>query len=425
MTMDIRSTVSAILLLCATGGFLAAADWPAWRGTAQNGVTQETGLPETWSNTENVAWKAPLPGPGNSTPVIHGDRVFVTCASDKGAVRSVLCFDRATGNELWRRDTKFAGQEATHETNPYCSASPVTDGRRVLAWHGSAGVVAYTVDGQPLWHRDLGPFRHIWGNGSSPVLHDETLILNLGPGPESRLAALDAATGKTRWENDLAEAKGKSPEEWKGSWSTPVLHYQTAAPAEMWTIVLSLPGYVAGFDPSDGKEIWRCRGLGDLVYTNPVVGNGVIVAMSGYQGPAIGMRLPALGQRGDLTDTHRLWREEKPQQRVGSGVIAGDHFYIVNDPGVAQCIELKTGKTAWRKRAAGSTWSSSVLSGDRIYVTDQAGQTVVFRATPTDLEVLHRNDLGETTRASPAVSDGQVFIRTHRNLYCIGARKTP
>ena len=421
--MHIRLTALAILLLCASGGFLAADDWPAWRGAAQNGVTGETGLPETWSNTENVAWKVPLPGPGNSTPAIFGDRVFVTCASEGGAVRSVLCFDRAAGKALWRRDTKFAGREATHDTNPYCSASPVTDGRRVFAWHGSAGVVAYAADGRPLWHRDLGPFRHVWGNAASPVLHEDKLILNLGPGPESRLVALDAASGKTLWENDLPEAKGKAPDHWKGSWSTPVLHSLSAAPAPTWIVVLSLPGYVAGFDPADGREVWRCRGLGDLVYTNPVVGNGVVVAMSGYQGPAIGMRLPAPGERGDLTDTHRLWREEKPQQRVGSGVVAGDHFYIVNDPGVAQCFELKTGRQVWRKRAAGSTWASSVLSGDRIYVTDQSGATVVFRASPEKFEVLHVNELGETTRASPAVSDGQIFIRTHENLYCIGVRK--
>ena len=422
MEPSLRITVSALLLLCSAAVALAA-DWPAWRGPAQNGVTQETDLPETWSNTENVAWKAPLPGPGNSTPVAHGDRVFVTCASDRGAVRSVLCFDRATGKELWRRDTKFAGKEPTHETNPYCSASPVTDGERVFAWHGSAGVVAYTAGGEPLWHRDLGPFNHVWGNGSSPVLHDEKLFLNLGPGPESRLVALNAATGKTAWETDLPEAKGKSPDEWKGSWSTPVLHQQSAAPAVMWSLILSLPGYVACFDPTSGKEVWRCRGLSDLVYTNPVIGNGVIVSMSGYQGPAIAMRLPDLGRRGDLTDTHRLWREEKPQQRIGSGVVAGEHLYIVNEPGVAECIELKTCKQAWRERVAGSTWSSPVLSGDKIYVTAQSGETVVFRASPAKLEVLHRNELNETTRASPAVSAGQIFIRTHENLYCIGRRQ--
>jgi outer membrane protein assembly factor BamB len=193
----------------------------------------------------------------------------------------------------------------------------------------------------------------------------------------------------------------------------------------MAIIVLSLPGHVAGLDASSGKEIWRCRGLSDLVYTNPVIGNGVIVAMSGYQGPAIAMRLPKLGERGDLTDSHRLWREEKTQQRVGSGVIVGEHFYIVNEPGIALCIELKTGKQAWRERAGGTTWSSSVVSGDRIYNVDQSGETVVFRATPEKLDVLHRNELGEMTRASPAVSDGQIFIRTYKHLYCIGERKRP
>jgi outer membrane protein assembly factor BamB len=256
------------------------------------------------------------------------------------------------------------------------------------------------------------------------VLHKETVILNLGPGPESRLVALDANSGKTVWQNDLPEAKGKS-EAYKGSWSTPVIHYQSAGGGYTSILVLSLPQYVAAFDPTSGKEVWRCRGLSDLVYTNPVIGNGVVVAMSGYQGPAIGLRLPAPGERGDVTDTHRLWREEKPQQRIGSGVIAGDYFYMVNEPGIAQCIELKTGKTTWRQRAAGSTWSSSVLSGDKIYVTAQTGETVVWRADPRKLEVLHRNDLGEPTRASPAVSDGQVFIRTDKHLYCIGRRLPP
>src|SRR3954452_6048676 len=253
-----------------------AADWPAWRGPAGNGITQETNLPETWSQTENVTWKAPLPGPGDSSPVVFGERVFVTCASEKGAVRSVFCFARADGKELWRRDTRFGGEEPTHETNFYCSSSPVTDGRRVIAWHGSAGVVAYDMDGKELWRRDLGPFRPIWGNAASPVIHRESVILNLGPGPESRLVALDANSGKTLWENDLPEAKGKKPDEWKGSWSTPLVHYQSAGGSYMTILVLSLPQYVAGFDAATGKELWRCRGLSDLVYTSPVVGNGVV-----------------------------------------------------------------------------------------------------------------------------------------------------
>ena len=399
-----------------------AADWPAWRGPHGTGVCDETDLPTKWSATENVAWKAPMPGPGTSTPVIVAGRVFVTCASDKGAVRSVLCFDRKDGKLLWRQDTPFAGVETTHETNPYCAASPVTDGRRVFAWHGSAGVVAYeAADGKLLWRRDLGPFRHIWGNASSPVLHGDKLILQLGPGPETRMVALEAGTGKTLWENDLPEAKGKAPDHWMGSWSTPVLQ---RADNGTTTLILSLPGHVAGFDPETGKERWRCKGLGDLVYTSPLIAEGVIVSMSGYQGPAMAMRLPKPTETGDLTASHRLWVVDKGNpQRVGSGVISGGHVYILNDPGVAECIELKTGRQVWKQRAANSAWGSMVLAGDSLYVTDMTGQTVVLRAAPK-FELLHENDFGErqVTRASPAVSDGQIFIRTYSNLYCIGRK---
>jgi outer membrane protein assembly factor BamB len=415
MPIQSRPAIVASLLHVALAAASPAADWPNWRGPTQDGVTTETSLPDTWSATQNVTWKVALPGPGNSTPVVYQDNVYVTCALEKGRVRSVLCFDRASGKQHWRGDTPFNGEETTHDTNPYCAASPVTDGKIVVASHGSAGVVAYDVAGKQLWHRDLGPMHHIWGNASSPVLHGGAVIQLCGPGPETRLVALDAKTGQTLWENPLPEAKGK-PDQFKGAWGTPVV--------QGGQIILAVPGYVAGIDPRDGKELWRCRGMGDLVYTSPVIGNGVIVAMSGYGGPALALRVPGPDDRGDLTDSHRLWREEKPPQRIGSGVIAGDHFYLVNETGIAQCWELKTGKVAWRGRLTGSTWSSSVLSGDRIFVTDQTGETIVFRASPAKLDVLQRNELGgETTRASPAVSDGQVFVRTHQNLYCIGGRK--
>lgn len=395
------------------------ADWPSWRGPEGTGVTSETDLPLKWSATENIVWKVPLPGPGNSSPVVARGRVFLTGAEGKGAVRSLMCFDRADGKLLWRRDTRFTGQEPTHDTNPYCSASPATDGRRVFASHGSAGVVAYDIDGKPLWRRDLGPFRHIWGNASSPVLYKNTVILQCGPGPQTRMVALNADSGETIWENALAEAKPKAPDEWKGSWSTPVVHREGDGTS---TLITSLPRYVAGFDPDTGKERWRCRGLSDLVYTNPLVGGGFIVCMSGYQGPAMGMRLPKASETGDLTTSHRLWVVEKGNpQRVGTGVIAGGHAYILNETGVAECIELETGKQVWKDRAANASWGSMVLAGDKIYVTDMKGQTVVLRAVPK-FELLHENELaeGDLTRASPAISDGQIFLRTYRHLYCVG-----
>lgn len=410
------------LMALATTHTALAADWPAWRGPTGQGVTAERDLPTTWSATENVTWKTPLPGPGNSTPVVWGDRVFLTGATDAGAKRGVFCFDRNDGKLLWRRDTPFADKEPTHETSPYDSASPVTDGRAVYAWHGSAGVVAYDFEGKQLWHKDLGPFHHIWGNAASPVLHGEVLILSAGPGPRSMLVALNKGSGDVVWQTELADARGDKPDVWKGSWSTPVLR-ATAGGGGGMQVVVSLPGYVAGFDPRDGKEIWRCRGLTDLAYANPLVGERHIVAMSGYGGAALGMRAPKPDETGDLTDTHRLWVHEKNQQRVGSGVIAGDHLYIVNEPGVAQCIELETGKELAKERVSGSSWGSIVLTADGLlYLTDQAGTTVILRATP-ELKVLHENDLGETTRASVAVSDGQLFIRTYGHLYCIGQRR--
>jgi outer membrane protein assembly factor BamB len=404
--------LSLLTLSCSTD----AADWPAWRGPHGNGVADETDLPVSWSATENVVWKVKLPGPSNSTPVVAGDRVFVTCASDKGKVRGVLCFERRDGKLLWRRDTPFTGEEPTHETNPYCSASPATDGKRLFVSHGSAGVFAYDLDGNPVWQRDLGPMLHIWGNAASPVLHGGNVILLCGPGPQTRLVAMSQDDGKIAWENPLPEAKGKAPDHWKGSWATPVLHAYDGSKRVM---VIGLPGYVAGFDPDTGRELWRCRGLGDLVYTNALVGSGHVVAMSGYGGPAIGMRLPGPGETGDLTDTHRLWVVAKNLQRVGSGVIAGDHAYVLNEPGVAECIELGTGKQVWKERASNMSWGSMVLAGDKIYVTDQSGQTVVMRAAPK-FELLHENELGEMTRASPAVSEGRIFIRTYGHLYCIG-----
>ena len=247
----IGPSFGVLLLLVAPAS--NGSDWPAWRGPTQDGITRETGLPESWSASQNITWKVALPGPGNSTPVVWGDRVFVTCASDKGATRSVLCFDRNDGKELWRRDTHFAGEETTHETNPYCAASPATNGQVVVASMGSAGLVAYTVEGKELFHRDLGPFHHIWGNASSPVLLPGKIVQLCGPGPESRLVALDAKTGSTLWENPIEDAKGK-PDQYKGAWDTPVFNEGQ--------LVVGLPGYVAGFDPESGKELWRCRGMG-------------------------------------------------------------------------------------------------------------------------------------------------------------------
>ena len=175
-------------------GSLGAENWPGWRGPQGIGTSAETGFPVKWSPTENIRWRAPLPGPGNSTPVVWEDRVFVTCASDEGKQRSLICFDRSSGKQRWQKSVSFAAVEVTHKTNPQCASSPVTDGKQVVAWFGSAGLYAYDMEGKLLWKRDLGKFEHVWGTASSPVIFENLVIVNCGPGLRAFWVAIDKQT---------------------------------------------------------------------------------------------------------------------------------------------------------------------------------------------------------------------------------------
>ena len=410
----------AVALLLASFGSLHAENWPGWRGPRGDGTSAEKGLPTTWGPKENVRWKVKLPSPGNSSPIVWGDCVFLTQSIDKaGTERAVLCFDRKDGKELWRKAVPFAGQEPTHGTNPYCSATPVTDGERVIASHGSAGLVCYDFAGKELWRRDLGEFIHIWGNAASPILHGDHVILNCGPGERTSLRAFDKKTGKDVWEVAVPGGKrGESQTDWVGSWSTP----RVLAVNGKDQLLMSWPEAVKGHDPATGKELWACRGLTKLVYTSPLVTPDVVVAMSGYGGSALAVKT---GGSGDVTDTHRLWHHPKNNpQRIGSGVIVGEHLYMANaGPGTVQCFDLKTGKEVWDKETIGTAhWGSLVLIDGKLYGTDQTGDTYVFAAKPK-FELLARNRLGEHTDASLAVSDGDIFVRTHQHLWCIAAGK--
>jgi outer membrane protein assembly factor BamB len=400
-----------------------AENWPQFRGPNGNGTTPDRGFPLNWSAEQNIAWKTELPGPGNSSPIVWEDRVFLTVATEEGSKRSVLCLDRASGEALWHRTIEYEGDEPTHEMNPYCAATPVTDGEAVYAFHGSAGVVAYDLEGNRLWHRDLGRFEHIRGNASSPILFRDLVLILGSPGSNVALIALDQRTGQTVWKRELPDAEdpnaGREKKTWRGAWSTPVVIENRGRPE----LIVALPNRVRGFNPYTGRAYWKCEGLGPLAYASPIVDpeNHRVVATSGFGGPAIGLRLPGAGASGDVTETHRLWRNtEKIQQRIGTGVVRGDHVYLCSAPGIAQCIEMETGERVWRSRLAEHrVWTSPTLVGDRLYITDDVGTTHVLRASSAT------NSLGdgETTRASPAFSEGQIFIRTYDHLYCIGTRR--
>ena len=400
------------LLVCAP---LQAENWPAWRGPTGLGISKEPedAFPLEWGPEKNVRWKVPLPGPGNSTPIVWEGRIFITQATEGGKSRSTLCLDRADGKVLWRRDVEYAEAEPTHEDNPYCSASPATDGKRVVVLHGSAGACAYDLEGAELWRYETGKLHHIWGNASSPVLHGSLCYLNCGPGDRTFLVALDVETGKKVWQVDIPGGlSGGETSTWTGSWSTPLVLSRDGAPE----LLVSYPHRLLALEPASGREIWRAEGLGRLVYTSPVFGDGIVAALSGFMGPAIAVKA---GGGGDVTSTHRVWRHEKAPQRIGSGVPLDGNLYIVNEPGVAECLELRTGNTLWRERLGSTCWSSPVLIGSRLYVPDMSGDCFVFRASPARLDLLGKSSLGERTLSSFAVSNGEILIRTHRRLWCI------
>ncbi len=407
------------LVFCAIA---RAENWPAWRGPTGNGISAERNLPLLWSATENVRWKIALPEAGNSTPIIWGENVFLTQALDGGKRRAVIAFHRVTGKKLWQRELECNFKETTHPQNPPCSASPITDGAAVFAWFASAGVVAYDFKGKQLWQRDLGPVKSRWGNGSSPILYKDLLIFFHGPGaPHTFLIALDKRTGKTVWKQD--ETSIDSPV--FGCWSTPIV----VKVGDHDELILPLPGEKLGgdgmfkaYDPATGKELWTCKGLGTEIYAMPTVSENrdLVVAISGHNGPIVGVKP---GGKGDVTDTHRVWRiAGKNPQRVGSGVFHQGRFFLADAPGFVECLDPKNGEPLWKERLDGNLWGSMLLADGRLYVTSLEGETFVLAAGPK-YQLLARNKLGEAMYAAPAVSNGELFLRTHKNLYCIKAIK--
>ncbi|MCI0684221.1 MAG: PQQ-binding-like beta-propeller repeat protein [Gemmataceae bacterium] len=411
---------------CLGTSFIQAENWPSWRGPGNNGITTDS-APLTWSRTDNIRWKVALPEPGNSTPIIWGDRVFLTQALDGGKRRALMAFRRADGRKLWQRELPCPVAETTHKQNPPCSASPVTDGQAVYAHFASAGVLACDFQGNELWRRDLGPVLHKWGNGGSPVLFKGLLIVTHGPGEPTFLIALDKRTGNTVWKRH--EPAINSPV--FGSWSTPIILKVNGRDEMIMPFATELPskagspfgeGEFKGYDPASGKELWRCRGLGSEIYAMPIVSaqHDLVIGISGHNGPLLAIRP---GGNGDTTESHRLWRQaDKNPQRIGCGVIHEGRLYIANAPGTVECLDAGTGKPIWKERGSENLWGSLLLAKDRLYVTDLTGATHVLAAGPK-FEVLARNELNEATYAAPAVAGRELFIRTYEHLYCIAAKK--
>ena len=427
------SLIFALTLLCMTPTLADENNWPQWRGPDGNGKTDCKASVTVWDKTTNLKWRSPLPEAGNATPAVWGDKIFVTQPLAESKQRAILCLNRSTGKELWRRGVVYTETEPTHKTNPFCSASPVTDGERVIAWLGSAGLVCWDFEGNELWRRELGRQRHMWGYGSSPILHGDLCIVNFGPGEQEFLIGINKKTGETAWQvdslTDEAERALSGPENdgnanefqsdkersnrLRGSWNTPII----ARVGDRDELVVALPRRVSAFSPTTGELLWTCGGGAPLAYASVVEYDGVIVCLGGYNGASMGVKA---GGSGDVTETHRLWHKDRDNGWLGTGVTQDGAVYVCDMGGVLHCIEVETGEVLWKSRVeGGGTWSSITQTADGLmHLLTKTGSTTVFRPNLEEFDEVAVNELGETTNASVVVAGGEVLVRTDQALWC-------
>jgi outer membrane protein assembly factor BamB len=382
--------------------------WPRWRGPSGQGLVTGTGYPDKWSATENVVWKKPVPGRGNSSPIVWGDRVLLTTAYDGGRRLALLAFRRSDGSLLWESFAPEGRSQSTHFKNGHASATPVTDGERVYVSFGPRGLFAFDLDGKVVWHQDLGRMDAYHGAAGSPILYKDRIILYQDQYSDAFIAAFDTRTGRPLWRTRRDASVG---------WGTPI----AVRVGDHDEIIVNSQQRVHAYDPDTGRELWRCSGSLYEVIPTPVVGYGMVFCSSGRAGPTLAIRP---GGRGDVTNTHVVWSSPRGSPFVPSPILYGEHLYLVNDmASIVTCLDAKTGRLVWQGRlgvARREGFSASPVAVDgKVFFTNDDGETFVLRAGPT-FELLHTNRIGEETLASPALVDGKWYIRTERNLIAIG-----
>ena len=396
-----------------------AGRWPGWRGENTSGVSAEKKLPLQWTSTRGIRWKAKVPGHGNSSPVVWDDYVLLTSAvgDGEGSQLAVCAFDRQTGKIRWQTDVAKS-RGSTHNKNGFASASVATDGQQVFASFGGAGMYAFDLaTGRQLWRAELGSLEHQWGSASSPVLVGNAIVQLCDSASESDIRALDKATGELIWKTNRPS---------HGCWTTPVLvsaHDSSGHPRQELVVNGTgmdgaANGYVIAYDPADGHELWRVQGTTDVVCPTAIVGSGLVVSTSGRNGPIFAIRP---GGSGDVTSTNVVWKLPRGGAYVPTGVAYRNRLYTVADGGVLSCLNLGNGELVWRDRLKGTFSASLVAADGHIYATNEYGVVYVFAAGDA-FELLATNDMEDRTLATPAIADGEIFLRTESQLYCVGAQ---
>lgn len=410
-----------LLALVVPASKLAAENWPCFRGPTRQGISAEASLPLRWSSTENIAWKALVPGAGWSSPIVWSNHVFITTATEDGTSCRVLAFESSSGKKLW--ETEVFKQPAGHkqDRNSYATPTPCTDGQRIYAAFGDGSFAAVDFQGHTVWTNRDYPFYGEHGLGSSPILWQGHLIMardgsnesepkKLGwqiPWDKSFVLALDATTGERRWK----AGRGLS----RISHVCPNIWIAPDGPAE---VISGAGDVVQGFDARSGERLWTSKNIGEGVVPSIVLGEGLVFTASGWGGRE-SIKAFRLGQRGDLGETNLAWEQRKGMPHIPSFVYVPPHLYGITEGGVALCLDAATGELVWQERVGGNYSASPVAGAGRIYFLSDAGETAVVQSGP-EFKVLARNPLDEKAQASMAVSGGTMFIRTLERLYCIG-----
>ena len=419
----------------------AAGNWPQWRGPDGSGISNEKNLPAEWSPTKNIKWKTAIDGRAHSSPIVWGNRIFLTTAvegdavpgakavkhtveggkeflhpdsvgADKKHTFKVISIDRDSGKIVWQ-STAWEGTpyDNRHRKSSYAASTPATDGKLVYAFFGTEGLYAYDFKGKLAWKADLGKLGTVgMGTGTSPILFDNLVIVQADEenGEASFIVAVDKKTGKEAW---------RTPRKVQVSWSTPLL-VRTSTRAEL---IASGTEAVIAYDPATGKELWRHKGVESNAIPSPVANNDMVFLVAGF--PAKIAMAIKLGQSGDLTGTPNVaWTYAKGTAYVPSPILYGDYLYLTTDRGILTAIDAKTGEVKYeggRIPIPATFTASPVAFEGKILMTSEDGDTFMVKAGPKH-EVIGTNSVGEPVYASPAIADGRIFIRGEKNLYCIG-----
>ena len=415
MIADSRGLTSFLLLVCLLCGAVSAGegDWSNWRGPMGNGHASEAGVPEYW-DANSIVWCAELPGDGQSSPVIAGDRIFLTSALEAGKQRLVFCINRLTGAILWK-ETAWTGEpEPSHAMNGWASATCATDGERVVAFFGRAGMHCYDINGKHLWSQELGKFQGPWGTGASPLIVDNLVIQNCDAEVEATITALNKHTGEIVW---------KTPRDipTRGGWSSPVLI--NAGPRR--ELVLNGFNAVTSYDPATGKKLWFCKSFAGRGEPTATFDRGLLYLVNGGGGDVYAVKP---GGEGDVTEAQMAWHTPRRAGRdQPSPIVIGDMVIVVSMDGVGCAYDATTGRELWKDRFNGKFTSSPIAANGLAYFQSITGETVIVEPDAQQLSVVTRNTLpaapDEIFRASLTPSHGQMFSRSNKVLYCLKSSK--